>query len=80
MAFCDCMLDESGWNAAGDDLRNRAGAINPNARVSVTALQPEAKIGATMFMRDPEKNFEELWEIFHHRYPFFELRNVDWRK
>jgi len=45
----------------------------------VTAPQPETKIGA-MFIRDPEKNFEELWEIFHHRYPFFELRNVDWRK
>ena len=30
--------------------------------------------------RDPEKNFEELWETFHHRYPFFELRKVDWKK
>ena len=34
----------------------------------------------TMIIRDPEKNFEELWETFHHRYPFFELRKVDWRK
>ena len=33
-----------------------------------------------MFNRDPEKNFEELWGTFHRRYPFFELRNVDWRK
>ena len=33
-----------------------------------------------MIIRDPEKNFEELWETFHHRYPFFELRKVDWRK
>jgi carboxyl-terminal processing protease len=33
-----------------------------------------------MSNRDPEKNFEELWEIFNSRYPFFELRNVDWRK
>ena len=33
-----------------------------------------------MSIRDPEKNFEELWETFHHRYPFFELRKVDWRK
>jgi carboxyl-terminal processing protease len=30
--------------------------------------------------RDPEENFETLWETFHTRYPFFELRNVDWQK
>jgi carboxyl-terminal processing protease len=30
--------------------------------------------------RDPEKNFEALWKTFHRRYPFFELRNVDWHK
>ena len=28
---------------------------------------------------DPEKNFEELWETFYNRYPFFELRHVDWK-
>ena len=33
-----------------------------------------------MINRDPEKNFEELWETFHNRYPFFELRKVDWKK
>ena len=33
-----------------------------------------------MIMRNPEKNFEELWRTFHNRYPFFELRNVDWKK
>jgi carboxyl-terminal processing protease len=33
-----------------------------------------------MIVRDPEKNFEELWETFHNRYPFFELRNVDWKQ
>jgi carboxyl-terminal processing protease len=33
-----------------------------------------------MITRDPEKNFEELWETFHNRYPFFELRNVDWKR
>jgi carboxyl-terminal processing protease len=33
-----------------------------------------------MINRDPEKNFEELWGTFHNRYPFFELRNVDWKK
>jgi hypothetical protein len=31
-----------------------------------------------MFIRNPEKNFEELWETFYNRYPFFDLRNVDW--
>jgi carboxyl-terminal processing protease len=33
-----------------------------------------------MINRDPEKNFEALWETFYNRYPFFELRNVDWKK
>ncbi|MGA7330138.1 MAG: S41 family peptidase, partial [Pseudolabrys sp.] len=33
-----------------------------------------------MVIRNPEKNFEELWKTFHNRYPFFELRNVDWKK
>jgi carboxyl-terminal processing protease len=27
---------------------------------------------------DPEVNFELLWKTFRSRYPFFELRNVDW--
>ncbi len=31
-------------------------------------------------LRDPELNFEKLWETFQNRYPFFELRNVDWKK
>ena len=31
-------------------------------------------------IRDPEKNFEALWKTFHNRYPFFEVRNVDWNK
>ena len=30
--------------------------------------------------RDPVKNFETLWKTFNERYPFFELRNVDWQK
>ena len=33
-----------------------------------------------MTIRDPEKNFEQLWKTFHRRYPFFALRNVDWKK
>jgi C-terminal processing protease CtpA/Prc len=33
-----------------------------------------------MIIRDPEKNFEELWKTFDNRYPFFELRRVDWKK
>jgi len=33
-----------------------------------------------MLKRDPEKNFEEFWQTFNNRYPFFEVRNVDWKK
>jgi carboxyl-terminal processing protease len=29
---------------------------------------------------DPERNFEDLWQTFYNRYPFFELRHVDWKK
>jgi len=31
-------------------------------------------------LRDPELNFDKLWETFQTRYPFFDLRNVDWNK
>jgi carboxyl-terminal processing protease len=30
--------------------------------------------------RELELNFEKLWKTFQYRYPFFELRNVDWKK
>jgi hypothetical protein len=33
-----------------------------------------------MLNRDPEKNFEEFWKTFNNRYPFFEVRNVDWKE
>jgi len=33
-----------------------------------------------MKLRDPETNFEELWQTFHNRYPFFKLREVDWQE
>jgi carboxyl-terminal processing protease len=33
----------------------------------------------SMNIRDPKRNFEELWETFQNRYPFFELRKVDWK-
>jgi carboxyl-terminal processing protease len=33
-----------------------------------------------MIDRDPETNFEELWQTFFNRYPFFEIRNVDWKE
>src|SRR5687767_9452786 len=33
-----------------------------------------------MLDRDPEKNFEEFWVTFNNRYPFFEVRSVDWKK
>jgi carboxyl-terminal processing protease len=31
-------------------------------------------------MKNAEEIFEELWQTFYNRYPFFELRNVDWNK
>lgn len=31
-------------------------------------------------MHDAEELFEDLWQTFSDRYPFFELRNVDWNK
>jgi Peptidase family S41/Tricorn protease C1 domain len=33
-----------------------------------------------MTIGDAERNFEELWHTFQNRYPFFKLRNVDWKK
>jgi hypothetical protein len=30
--------------------------------------------------RDPEENFETLWTTFYNRYPFFDIRGVDWRE
>ena len=30
-------------------------------------------------IRDPEKNFKVLWDTFNKRYPFFQLRNVNWK-
>src|SRR4030095_2674047 len=32
-----------------------------------------------MLNRDPEKNFEEFWNAFNNRYPFFEVRIVYWQ-
>jgi C-terminal processing protease CtpA/Prc len=40
----------------------------------------QPRIATVMTRRDPEKNFEELWQTFRDRYPFFALRNVDWKK
>jgi hypothetical protein len=37
-------------------------------------------MGRNLTNRNPKKNFEVLWKTFHRRYPFFELRKVDWRK
>jgi peptidase S41-like protein/tricorn protease-like protein len=33
-----------------------------------------------MIIRDPERNFEDLWNTFNNRYPFFRLRKVNWKK
>ena len=38
------------------------------------------KFNIGMSIRDPEKNFKVLWETFNKRYPFFQLRNVNWKK
>ena len=38
--------------------------------------KPKKKEGT----KGPEANFEELWQTFHKRYAFFELRGVDWKK
>ena len=38
------------------------------------------KVKESQIVRDPEQNFEELWETFHNRYPFFDVRNVDWNR
>ncbi len=42
---------------------------------------PKPRVKATTMRKtDPVKNFEKLWKTFHKRYPFFELRNVDWQQ
>jgi C-terminal processing protease CtpA/Prc len=33
-----------------------------------------------MSKHDPERNFEVLWKTFNKRYPFLNLRKVDWNK
>jgi len=33
-----------------------------------------------IIVSDPIKNFEFLWKTFHDRYPFFDLRRVDWKE
>jgi carboxyl-terminal processing protease len=33
-----------------------------------------------MIDRDPEENFETLWTTFYKRYPFFDIRGVDWKE
>ena len=43
-------------------------------------LDLQAKPKRKEITEDPEANFEELWQTFHKRYAFFELRGVDWKK
>ena len=38
------------------------------------------RVDSGMSDRDPERNFEVLWKTFYKRYPFFDLRRVDWKK
>jgi len=52
-------------------------------RAQVGSLAPPAgarDYGQRPMTSDPEKNFEALWKTFHNRYPFFELRKVDWNR
>ncbi len=35
-------------------------------------------MGTRKIISDPEVNFETFWETFNNRYPFFELRKVNW--
>jgi carboxyl-terminal processing protease len=43
-------------------------------------LALQAKPNKKEGTKDPEANFEELWQTFHKRYAFFKLREVDWKK
>jgi len=65
---------ESAMNVGADRVQRFRGAKHASDHDN------GAKIDTAMIIRNPEKNFEELWKTFHHRYPFFELRNVDWKK
>ncbi len=42
---------------------------------------PTSKSGESVvaLLSSPEKNFEELWQVFNNRYAFFEVRGVDWQ-
>ena len=44
------------------------------------ALNLQAKPKKKEGPKDAETNFEALWQNFHKRYAFFELRGVDWQK
>src|SRR4030095_10900543 len=43
----------------------------------MVCAQPRTLI---MIVRDPIKNFEFLWKTFLDRYPFFELRKLEWKE
>jgi carboxyl-terminal processing protease len=65
-----------------DSLAPPAGAPLP-ARAQVGSLAPSVVArdhSQRRMTSDPEKNFEALWKTFNNRYPFFELRNVDWNE
>src|SRR5262245_66647461 len=59
---------------SADHLRQATGPVNETLRRRC------AKLASAMMDRDPERNFEALWKTFHNRYPFFELRKVDWSR
>jgi hypothetical protein len=55
--------------------RAQVGSVEPPAVARDQSQRPQR-----LMPSDPEKNFEALWKTFNNRYPFFELRKVDWNK
>src|SRR4029453_19217435 len=59
--------------AHSGDLRYPAGGFRNHRMV-------RAQSRTLIIVSDPIKNFEFLWKTFHDRYPFFDLRKVDWQQ
>ena len=46
----------------------------------VATASQDRDVALAAELSPPEKSFEALWQMFHDRYAFFELRGVDWKK
>ena len=53
--------------------------MNKRSFLSSFALIASGISAAFGQLSEPEKNFEELWNTFHQRYAFFDLKGVDWK-